>query len=82
MATLTKKTKAAKAKVVPGQEYALVEAAGLLKEITFTKFDASVDIDIRLGIDPKKSRPDGKGRGRPSPRYRQTTEGMCDLHAG
>jgi len=55
MATLTKKTKAAKAKVVPGQEYALAEAASLLKEITFTKFDASVDIDIRLGIDPKKA---------------------------
>jgi len=55
MATLTKNTKAAKSKLVHGKEYDLAEAARLLKEITFTKFDASVDIDIRLGIDPKKA---------------------------
>src|SRR5690606_36721322 len=37
------------------KEYSLEDAAKVLKEITFTKFDASVDLDIRLGVDPKKS---------------------------
>jgi large subunit ribosomal protein L1 len=55
MAKESKKTKSAKAKLSPGKEYGLSEAAALLKEISFTKFDASVDIDIRLGIDPKKA---------------------------
>ncbi len=36
-------------------EYSLADAAALVKDITFTKFDSSVDIDVRLGIDPKKS---------------------------
>ncbi|HLF33392.1 MAG TPA: 50S ribosomal protein L1 [Cyclobacteriaceae bacterium] len=55
MAKESKKTKAAKSKLAPGKEYSLAEASALLKEITFTKFDASVDLDIRLGIDPKKA---------------------------
>jgi len=55
MAKLTKKRKAALAKVDQNKEYALVDAAGLLKEITYTKFDASVDIDVRLGVDPRKA---------------------------
>lgn len=55
MTTLTKKRKAALQKVEPGKAYKLSEAAELVKEITFTKFDASVDIDVRLGIDPRKS---------------------------
>ena len=38
-----------------GKSYSLDEASKLLKEITFTKFDASVDIDIRLGVDPRKA---------------------------
>lgn len=38
-----------------GKAYKLSEAAALLKEITFTKFDASVDIDVRLGVDPRKA---------------------------
>ncbi len=37
------------------KEYSLDDAAALLKDITFTKFDSSVDIDVRLGVDPKKS---------------------------
>ena len=41
--------------VEPGKAYKLAEAAALLKEITFTKFDASVDIDVRLGVDPRKA---------------------------
>lgn len=39
----------------PGKAYKLAEAAALLKEITFTKFDASVDVDVRLGVDPRKA---------------------------
>ncbi len=55
MAKLTKNRKAVLAKYNPEQEYSLVDAAKVMKEITFTKFDASVDVDIRLGVDPKKS---------------------------
>ena len=43
------------AKVEPGKLYKLSEAAALLKEITFTKFDASVNVDVRLGVDPRKA---------------------------
>ena len=55
MSKLTKNQKAAFAKVEPHKAYKLSEAASLLKEITFTKFDASVDIDVRLGVDPRKA---------------------------
>jgi large subunit ribosomal protein L1 len=55
MAKNTKNRKAALAKVDLTKEYSLGEAAGVVKEITFTKFDASVDIDVRLGVDPRKA---------------------------
>ena len=55
MSKLTKTTNTALAKVETGKVYKLGEAAALLKEITFTKFDASVDLDVRLGVDPRKS---------------------------
>lgn len=55
MSKLTKNKKMALAKVEPHKIYKLSEAAALLKEITFTKFDASVDIDVRLGVDPRKA---------------------------
>ena len=55
MSKLTKNQKAALAKVEPHKAYKLSEAASLLKEITFTKFDASVDVDVRLGVDPRKA---------------------------
>lgn len=55
MAKLTKNRKAALAKHNLEKEYSLEDAAKVMKEITFTKFDASVDVDIRLGVDPKKS---------------------------
>ena len=55
MSKLTKNQKNAYAKVEPNKAYKLAEAAALLKEITFTKFDASVDLDVRLGVDPRKS---------------------------
>ncbi len=55
MARISKNRKAVLAKYNAEKEYSLDDAAKVLKEITFTKFDASVDVDIRLGVDPKKS---------------------------
>ncbi|MBP3227837.1 MAG: 50S ribosomal protein L1 [Bacteroidaceae bacterium] len=55
MSKLTKNQKAVADKVEAGKAYTLAEAAKVVKEITFTKFDASVDIDIRLGVDPRKA---------------------------
>lgn len=55
MGKLTKNQKLASEKIEAGKEYALREAAQLVKDITTTKFDASVDLDVRLGIDPRKS---------------------------
>jgi large subunit ribosomal protein L1 len=55
MTTLTKKRKVAVSKLELGKAYKLSEAAALVKEVSYTKFDASVDIDVRLGIDPRKS---------------------------
>ena len=52
---LTKNRKAASEKIEKDKLYSLNEAATLVKELTFTKFDASVDIDVRLGVDPKKA---------------------------
>jgi large subunit ribosomal protein L1 len=55
MVKLTKNRKLAQGKIEPEKQYKLSEAANLVKEVTTTKFDASVDIDVRLGIDPKKA---------------------------
>ncbi len=55
MAKLTKKHKEALSKVDYNKTYSLSEASALLKEITYTKFDASVDIAVRLGVDPRKA---------------------------
>jgi len=52
---LTKNQKAALQKYNPTQEYTLAEATALVKEITTTKFNASVDVDVRLGVDPRKA---------------------------
>lgn len=55
MARISKNRKAVLAKYNLEKEYSLTDAAKMLKDLTFTKFDASVDVDIRLGVDPKKS---------------------------
>ncbi|MGL4631596.1 MAG: 50S ribosomal protein L1 [Leadbetterella sp.] len=55
MARISKKRKAALSKYDPSEVYSLEKAAAILKEISFTKFDASVDIDVRLGVDPRKA---------------------------
>jgi len=52
---ITKKQKDARAKVEKNKLYSLEEATALLKEITYTKFDASVDLAVRLGVDPRKA---------------------------
>ena len=55
MGRITKNKKLALEKLEKGKIYTLKEASALVKEITFTKFDASVDIDVRLGVDPRKA---------------------------
>ena len=55
MAKLTKKQKEAQSKYDAAKEYSLHQAAEILKDISYTKFDASVDIDVRLGVDPRKA---------------------------
>lgn len=55
MSKLTKNQKLVADKVEAGKAYTLKEASVLVKEITTTKFDASLDIDIRLGVDPRKA---------------------------
>ena len=55
MSKLTKNRKLALEKLDKDQVYTIGEAAGLVKEMTSTKFDASVDIDVRLGVDPRKA---------------------------
>ncbi len=55
MARLSKNKKAALSKLDKEKAYPLSEASSLVKDITFTKFDASVDLDIRLGVDPRKA---------------------------
>ncbi len=55
MARLTKKQKEARAKVDRNKQYSISEASSLVKEITNANFDASVDVAIRLGVDPRKA---------------------------
>ena len=55
MSKLTKNQKLALEKIEAGKSYSLNEAANLVKEITNAKFDASVDVDVRLGVDPRKA---------------------------
>ncbi len=55
MSKLTKNQKSVADKVEAGKAYTLKEASELVKEITTTKFDASLDIDVRLGVDPRKA---------------------------
>ncbi len=55
MSKLTKKQRLALEKIEAGKAYSITEATALVKEITSTKFDASVDVDVRLGVDPRKA---------------------------
>lgn len=55
MTKLTKKRKQVLSKIEPNKLYSLTEATKLVKDITFTKFDASVDIDVKLGVDPRQA---------------------------
>jgi len=71
MSRITKNKKLVEAKLESGKLYTISEASKLVKEISYTKFDAAVDIDVRLGVDPRKanqmvrgvvSLPNGTGR--------------------
>lgn len=55
MGKLTKKQKVALQKIEAGKAYTLAEASEKVKEVNYAKFDASVDIDVRLGVDPRKA---------------------------
>lgn len=55
MAKLTKNQKAIQDKIEPNKEYSIEDASSLVKDITFTKFDASIDLSVRLGVDPRKA---------------------------
>lgn len=55
MSKLTKNQKVALSKIEAGKAYSLNEAVDKVKEVTYTKFDASFDIDVRLGVDPRKA---------------------------
>ncbi len=55
MGKLTKNQKLALSKIEPGKAYTLAEAAEMVKEVSFEKFDSSFDIDVRLGVDPRKA---------------------------
>ena len=55
MARLSKKQKEARAKIDSKTVYSVEDASSLVKDVTTTKFDASVDLAIRLGVDPKKA---------------------------
>lgn len=55
MSKLTKNQKTVLAKYEPAKLYGLQEACGVVKDITFTKFDASVEIAVKLGVDPRKA---------------------------
>ena len=68
MTKLTKNRKLALSKVEQGKVYTIEEAAALVKEMTTTKFNASVDVDVRLGVDPRKAN--------------QMVRGVCTLPHG
>lgn len=68
MTKLTKNRKLALSKIEDGKVYSLAEAAALVKDMTTTKFDASVDVDVRLGVDPRKAN--------------QMVRGVCTLPHG
>jgi len=55
MAKLTKNQKAIQDKIESDKEYTIEDASSLVKDITFTKFDASIDLSVRLGVDPRKA---------------------------
>ena len=55
MSKLTKNQKVAEAKVDSHRQYKLIEACDLVKEVSYTKFDGSVELSVRLGVDPRKA---------------------------
>ena len=68
MAKLSKARKAATEKVDATKQYSLEEAMALVREVNTAKFNASVDVHVRLGIDPRKADQALRGHGHPPPR--------------
>ena len=79
MGKLTKNQKLALSKIEPGRLYTLAEAAEKVKEVNYAKFDASFDIDVRLGADPRKA--DQMVRGVVSPPTEQASRFACSCFA-
>jgi large subunit ribosomal protein L1 len=65
MAKISKKRKQVLAKVDPKKSYNLADASKIVKDITTTKFDASVDLSIHLGVDPRKANQNGSAESLP-----------------
>ncbi len=63
MSKLTKNQKAAEAKFDHTKAYSLNEACSIVKEISFTKFDATVELSANLGVDPRKANQMSRGQG-------------------
>ena len=79
---ITKKRKVANSKVDINKAYSLKEASTLVKEVNITKFDSSVDLHIRLGVDPKKADQAIRGNIRQmSPQAADIYDQMTDVHA-
>ena len=70
MGKISKKRKEALAKVEKDKLYSLSEASDLVKAVTFTKFDSSVDLDVKLGVDPRQANQMVRGVAVSSTRYR------------
>ena len=84
MSKLTKNQKVVYAKVDPGKQYKLPEACELIKDTSFTKFDASVDMAVRLGVDPRKANQVGWTKAQHCPvlrNYSYILKSLTNLHA-
>jgi len=77
MTKLAKKVCRGKQKVDREKRYQMDEAMELLPQVSYAKFDETVELALRLGVDPKTCRSDGKGECRPSQRAWQDGEGTC-----
>src|SRR5574344_18409 len=77
MSKLTKNQKSVAEKVEAGKAYSLKEASELVKEVTTTKFDASLDIDVRLGVDPRKANHTVRGVVSPPNGTAKVTRVLC-----
>ena len=81
MSKLTKNQKLALEKIEAGKTYSLKEAAALVKDVSTPNFDTSVDIDVRLGVDPRKTNQMVRGVVSLPSWYRKTSKGSCIMYS-